>query len=102
MVHPPNHDRGVPSEDQLERMLADAESSVSQLRRELTLVRNRRVSEAEQAAQHAEIDRLTEHLSQAQVHWNEVWGFFEAALQELRGARTGEPTERTTDDTSQN
>lgn len=73
-----------PSEEQLERMLADAEYSVAQLRKELADIRARAVSEAEIAAQHAEIDRLREHLSEAQIHWNQVWGFFEDALHELR------------------
>lgn len=90
MNHTSEHDwSATPSEEQLERMLADAESSVSRLRHELASVRSRRVSEAEKAAQHAEIDRLSEHLSQAQVHWSEVWGFFEAALQELRSDESG-------------
>lgn len=72
---------------ELEELLADAESTVSRLRRELELRRGTPPTEPEARAQHAEIDRLREHLAQAQVHWDEVRAFFEAALQELLGDR---------------
>lgn len=79
-------------EEQLERLLSEAESTVASLRRELAELQRRKLTEAEVAGQHAEIDRLAEHLGAAQVHWNEVRAFFEAALQQLVGDRTaGEP-----------
>lgn len=70
-------------EQQLERLLADAESTVASLRRELDGARNRREREAMIRAQHEEIDRLQDHLAEAQVHWGAVREFFEAALREL-------------------
>lgn len=70
-------------EQQLERLLEDAEVTVASLRRELDGARNRREQEAMLREQHAEIDRLREHLVEAQVHWGAVREFFEAALREL-------------------
>ncbi|WP_293694944.1 hypothetical protein [uncultured Agrococcus sp.] len=70
-------------EQQLERLLEDAEFTVASLRRELDGARSRREQEAMLRAQHAEIDRLREHLAEAQVHWGAVREFFEAALREL-------------------
>lgn len=73
-------------------MLADAEATVSRLRRELVARRAADSDAATEAAQHAEIDRLTEHLARAQVHWGEVRAFFEEALGEVRSPR-GEAAE---------
>ena len=70
-------------EQQLERLLEDAEFTVASLRRELDGARGRREREAMLREQHAEIDRLREHLAEAQVHWGAVREFFEAALREL-------------------
>lgn len=76
-----------PVEDHLERLLAEAETTLTRLRRELEGVRIRRLSEEEQLAQHAEIEQLRAHLSSAEVQWSEVRGFFESALAELNTRR---------------
>lgn len=62
---------------ELERVLAEAEATMAEVRREL-LERRR------QDAQHAEIDRLEEHFANAVVRWDEVRGFFDEVLTELR------------------
>lgn len=72
-------------ERRLEDLLADAETTVSALRREFDELQRRRLSRAEIAAQHDEIDRLREHLEEAQVHWGKVRGFFEEAARQLEG-----------------
>lgn len=77
-----NDDNGS-LEHQLEKLLQDAEVTVASLRRELDDARGRREHEARLREQHAEIDRLQEHLAEAQVHWGAVRDFFEAALREL-------------------
>lgn len=66
-----------PVEEQLEQILREAEARVAELRRELEQHRL-------QAAQHAEIDRLAEHLAQATVRWTEVRGFLDEVITELR------------------
>lgn len=87
----PQFDRSTePVEAQLERLLAEAENRVARLRAELESARSRQLDDTGSAAQHAEIDRLQEHLSRAEVHWSEVLEFFEAAIRELLGTR-GEP-----------
>lgn len=83
---------------QLERLLAEAENTVSVLRRELHHARSRREREIAEAEQHAEIERLQEHLAKAQVHWGEVRAFFETALAELRPLQDGAPDERSVPD----
>lgn len=78
---------------EIERLLAEAESAVTSLQAELERARADR-DQARQAAQHAEVDRLDEHLTNAQVHWGQVRGFFRAALAEVRmddGASYGSP-----------
>ncbi|MEG3615773.1 hypothetical protein [Isoptericola haloaureus] len=73
-------------EQELARVVAEAEARLAEVRRELA---ERRLQEA----QHAEIDRLEEHLANATVRWREVGEFFEDALQQLRSGRPdGEPS----------
>lgn len=81
----PRDDR--PVDRQLEEMLADAERTVARLRKELEARGAGAVDIEANAAQHAEIDRLAEHLSRAQVHWGEVRAFFEEAISELLSGR---------------
>lgn len=71
-------------EEGLNELLADAERTVEKLRAELAERQRIRERKELTAAQHAEIDRLAEHLANAQVHWGQVRSFFEAALAELR------------------
>jgi hypothetical protein len=66
-----------PVEEQLEQILREAEARVAELRRQLEQHRL-------EAAQHAEIERLAEHLAQATVRWGEVRGFFDEVIMELR------------------
>ncbi len=66
-----------PVEEQLEQILREAEARVAELRRQLEQHRL-------EAAQHAEVDRLAEHLAQATVRWTEVRGFFDEVITELR------------------
>ncbi|AEG43595.1 hypothetical protein [Isoptericola variabilis] len=78
----------VPSvEEQLEQILREAEARVAELRRRLEEHRR-------EAAQHAEVDRLSEHLAAATVRWSEVRGFFDEVITELRApdAAAPEPT----------
>lgn len=67
-------------EQELARVVEEAEARLADVRRELD---DRR----QQEAQHAEIDRLEEHLANATVQWREVAEFFEQALQQLRSDR---------------
>lgn len=67
----------------LEEMLVDAEQAVARIRHELAT--RRHLAEIERTAeQHAEIDRLAQHLDRARIHWSEVRAFFDEALGELR------------------
>ncbi|WP_402464077.1 hypothetical protein [Isoptericola aurantiacus] len=68
-------------ERELERIVAEAEARLAQVRRELDERRR-------QDAQHAEIDRLAEHLADATVRWDEVRAFFDDVLHQLRGTDT--------------
>lgn len=89
--NPAGHDAHAPSPDSagyaddaaLTDLLADAERTVSLLREELAARQRRRAHDQRTAAQHAEVDRLAEHLANAQVHWGHVRSFLEAALAEL-------------------
>ncbi len=65
-------------ERDLRRILADADAASAGLRAEIARQRL-------QQAQHAEIERLEEHLASAVLRWDEVRGFFEQLLSELRG-----------------
>ncbi|HLS24802.1 MAG TPA: hypothetical protein VK063_02895 [Beutenbergiaceae bacterium] len=65
-------------------LLADAERTVALLREELTERQRARARAERTAAQHAEVDRLAEHLANAQVHWGHVRSFLEAAVAELQ------------------
>lgn len=67
----------------LQEMLSDAERTVARLRHELAARRHAARQETT-AAQHAEIDRLAEHLDRARIHWSEVRAFFDEALGSLR------------------
>lgn len=78
----PQH-RSESVDRQLESMLVEAEETVARLRRELDARRVAREDATSLAEQHAEIDRLREHLAEAQVRWDEVGAFFDAALKEL-------------------
>ena len=71
-------------EARIQALLAEAERTVEELRAELSARQRLRARKEVTAAQHAEIDRLAEHLANAQVHWGQVRSFFEAALDELR------------------
>ncbi|GGC61482.1 hypothetical protein IEU95_13190 [Hoyosella rhizosphaerae] len=76
------HDNDRPSrtseelDRELEALLAEAEETVGRLRREMKLRR-------ENAAQHAEIDHLVDHMADAQVRWSEVRAFFNDVLHQL-------------------
>ncbi|WP_418277702.1 hypothetical protein ACNHYB_06980 [Isoptericola jiangsuensis] len=92
MSRRPAHDEGRTSagrpedaaavERELERIVAEAEVKLAEVRRELA---ERRMHEA----QHAEIDRLEEHLANATVRWSEVRAFFDEVLDQLRHGTTG-------------
>ncbi|WP_166845962.1 hypothetical protein [Isoptericola sp. BMS4] len=75
-------------ERELERIVAEAETRLAEVRRELA---ERRRRSAEHAAQHAEIDRLEEHLANATVRWGEVRDFFDDVITHLRAP--GDPQE---------
>lgn len=64
-------------ERELERIVAEAEAKLAEVRRELA---ERRL----QDVQHAEIDRLEEHLANATVRWEEVRSFFDDVIAQLR------------------
>lgn len=64
-------------ERELERIVAEAEERLAEVRRELAERRR-------EAAQHAEIDRLEEHLANATVRWGEVRDFFDDVITHLR------------------
>lgn len=74
---------GNGDEASLNELLADAERTVERLRDELAQRQRVRAEKELTAAQHAEIDRLAEHLANAQVHWGQVRSFFAAAVAEL-------------------
>jgi hypothetical protein len=69
-------------ERELERIVAEAEAKLAEVRRELAERRR-------QEAQHAEIDRLEEHLANATVRWGEVRDFFDDVLDQLRHGSPG-------------
>lgn len=79
--HRPHGQRDVDGE--LEEMLVEAEETVARLRAELELRRVQADDQRTEAAQHAEIDRLEEHLANTKVRWSEVREFFESAWREL-------------------
>ena len=81
---PTSGERDFDADGDLLEMLAEAEAHVERLRNELERRRQQRVDLAEQAAQHAEIARLAEHLEQAQVNWQKVREFFRSAISEYR------------------
>lgn len=89
------------SEADLEDMLTELEQQVSELGAELAR-RHRELRRAQdQAAQHAQIERLGEHLVAAQVNWQKVLEFFRSAIKEQRaGVPWNEPPETTEIDTS--
>lgn len=81
-----------PVDVEIERLLAEAETTVTRLRAELERARSARAVEREQEEQHAEVERLEAHLSNAQVHWTQVRDFFRAALAEIHSSTGQDPT----------
>lgn len=75
-------------ESHLEALLEEAEETARGLRAELRRVRANAEFD-QRAAQHAEVDRLGEHLAQTQVDWAKVRAFFEEAVRELRETQNG-------------
>ncbi|GAA1973436.1 hypothetical protein GCM10009718_06690 [Isoptericola halotolerans] len=65
-------------ERELAAILDEAEQRIGELRLELS-------RREDLSAQHAELDRLDEHLATARVSWSEVRGFFDDVLHQLRG-----------------
>lgn len=76
--------RGKSVEDQLEKILREAEASLSELRNELAEQRRRKEL-------HAEIERLPEHLENTTVQWSVVRDFFSELIGELRETREDKP-----------
>ncbi len=70
-----------PVEDQLEQILTDAERVLAELRTALA-------EQRQLARQHAEIDRLPEHLANTTVRWGQVRVFLQEMLDELRQRRS--------------
>lgn len=62
--------------EELEKLLDEAEQSVSALREEIERRRKQK--------QHIEIDHLEEHLQNAKGKWSELKRFFEYVLSDLR------------------
>ena len=82
----PHHDtgadnlRGKSVEEQLEKILREAEASLSELRSELAEQRRRKEISLE-------IERLPEHLENTTVQWSVVRDFFSELIGELRETR---------------
>ena len=82
----PHHDtgadnlRGKSVEEQLEKILREAEASLSELRSELAEQRRRKELSLE-------IERLPEHLENTTVQWSVVRNFFSELIGELRETR---------------
>ena len=82
----PHHDtgadnlRGKSVEEQLEKILREAEASLSELRSELAEQRRRKELSLE-------IERLPEHLENTTVQWSVVRDFFSELIGELRETR---------------
>lgn len=74
-------------DDSLIQLLAEAEERVDQLRGELERRKDERLRHGTEYEQHAEIDRLAEHLENAQVNWHHVRQFFRSAIDECRTGR---------------
>ena len=85
----PHHDtgadnlRGKSVEEQLEKILREAEASLSELRSELAEQRRRKELSLE-------IERLPEHLENTTVQWAVVRDFFSELIGELRETREDE------------
>ena len=85
----PHHDtgadnlRGKSVEEQLEKILREAEASLSELRSELAEQRRRKEVSLE-------IERLPEHLENTAVQWYVVRDFFSESIGELRETREDE------------
>ncbi|AXR74582.1 MULTISPECIES: hypothetical protein [Auritidibacter] len=75
-----NNEQDYDIETRLERVLADTETSMAQLREELHRIQTER-------RQHQEVDRLEEHLAHATVRWSKIKEFLQLMVAELRGAR---------------
>ena len=85
----PHHDtgadnlRGKSVEEQLEKILREAEASLSELRSELAEQRRRKEISLE-------TERLPEHLENTTVQWSVVRDFFSELIGELRETREDE------------
>ncbi|MDR5859683.1 hypothetical protein FZZ93_10465 [Halomonas eurihalina] len=64
------------SNEDLERMIGEAESCIQEIRAEM--------ERRQQQTQHEAIDSLELYLEQADVGWSDVRKFFQQVLQELR------------------
>lgn len=74
-------------DQELVKLLAEAEATVERLNGEI----RRRQQDESEIAQHAEIDRLAEHLQKAQINWQQVFEFFESAILRQRASDEGKP-----------
>lgn len=79
--------------EELERVLRETEASITELREELDRINVERL-------QHAEVDRLEEHMATSTVRWKVIKEFLRVMLGELRGGRK-EQQEKSAEATSQ-
>lgn len=82
----PDHPGELPRgriDHSLEELLREAEETVADLRTELQRRRGQNHRE-DLAAQHVEIDRLTRHLENAELRWQDIRDFLVALTAELR------------------
>lgn len=91
-------DGGQGADEELELLLTEAEDRIERLRSELVARRRGGPGAAGLAEQRAEIEKLSEHLENAQVNWHLVRDFFRSAIEEQRAGapwgdapRTGTP-----------
>ncbi|MGO1592470.1 MAG: hypothetical protein ACTHW1_05490 [Ancrocorticia sp.] len=78
------------TDDELLRLLTDAETTVQRLNDELQRRHHENQREAQHQAQHEEIEKLAEHLQAAQLNWQIVREFIEEALAERRSSAEAE------------
>ncbi len=69
--------------EELERVLRETEASITELREELDRINEERL-------QHAQVDRLEEHMANSTVRWKVIKEFLRVMLGELRGGREEE------------
>lgn len=72
------------TDEELLRMVTDADAHLERLHTELSRRLHDGARLDTEAAQHAEISRLAEHLERAQVDWRQVREFFRDAFMESR------------------